>query len=108
MATPSRRDQLTEAQWLKQVRQLAELLGWTFYHPWLSRFSPRGFPDIVLCRPPRLLFAELKTDTGRLTPDQERWIELLRACRQEVYVWRPSDWDEMVAVLHRTQKAGED
>ncbi len=99
MAPRTTPDRLTEAQWMRQFRELAQTLGWTFYHPWLSRFSPRGFPDCVICRPPRLIFAELKTDTGRLTPDQERWIEMLRACGQEAYVWRPRDWDDIVKVL---------
>ncbi len=100
MAPRTTPDRLTEAQWMRQFRELAQTLGWTFYHPWLSRFSPRGFPDCVICRPPRLIFAELKTDTGRLTPDQERWIEMLRACGQEAYVWRPRDWDDIVRTLH--------
>lgn len=90
----------TEAQFLRQIRDLAKILGWETYHPFLSRWSERGFPDIVLCRPPRLILAELKTDTGRTTEAQVRWGELLAACPGvEYHLWRPAMLDEIAAVL---------
>jgi hypothetical protein len=55
------------------VADCARLFGWRRYHTWLSRRSPAGFPDEVLVRPPRLVFAELKSDRGRLTPEQGAW-----------------------------------
>jgi len=60
-----------------------------------------GWPDLTLARPPELLFAELKAPRGRLSPAQERWIELLRACGQEVHVWRPADFDAIHGRLKR-------
>jgi hypothetical protein len=44
---------ITEKQFTGQVVQLARMLGWRVYHPWLSVHSAAGFPDLVLCRPPR-------------------------------------------------------
>jgi hypothetical protein len=82
---------MTEAAFLQAVRDLAKTLGWQGYHTYRSDRSEPGFPDLVLMRPPLLLFRELKTDTGRLTAPQRRWIEELAACGQDVGVWRPAD-----------------
>jgi VRR-NUC domain len=41
-----------------------------------------GFPDLVVVRPPTLLFAGLKGDTGRLRPEQRAWLESLKRCPQ--------------------------
>mgnify|MGYP000098728519 CR=1 FL=1 len=91
---------LTEKAFAQQVVDLARLLGWRVYRTWLSVRSPAGFPDLVLVRPPRLIFAELKSEKGRLTPAQEAWLELLRQVPgAEVYVWRPADLEEIAAVL---------
>jgi hypothetical protein len=93
----------TEKQWLEQVRDLAvRVYGWELYHPWLSIRSARGWPDIALVRPPRLVFAELKTDKGKTTPSQDRWLALLGECPGvEVYVWRPADMEHIEEVLRR-------
>jgi hypothetical protein len=93
---------VTEKAFSEQVLTLAKLLGWTHYRVWVSIRSPRGFPDLVLVRPPRLIFAELKSEKGRLTEAQRAWIELLaQVPAVETYVWRPSDWPTILAVLSR-------
>jgi VRR-NUC domain-containing protein len=53
-----------------QVGELARLCGFPVYHTHDSRHSAPGFPDLVLARPPVIRFVELKTDTGRLRPQQ--------------------------------------
>ena len=91
---------LTEKQWLHQVTDLAKLYRWRTYHPWLSIHSARGWPDLALVRPPRLVLAELKTDRGKTTPSQDEWLELLGACPGvEVYLWRPADFNDVVRML---------
>lgn len=91
---------MTEKAFTAQVRELAELLGWKFYHPWLSIHSPRGWPDLALCRPPRLVLAELKAERGTTSAAQDEWLALLARCPGvEVHLWRPSDWDAIVATL---------
>jgi hypothetical protein len=90
---------ITEKQFEAQVRQLAHLYGWLCYHTWRSIHSPAGFPDLVLVRGSRLVFAELKTARGKLTAAQQQWLEALRQTAAEVYVWRPDDWDAIVACL---------
>lgn len=79
--------------------QLAQLRSWLVYHTRDSRRSQPGFPDIVLVKG-RLIFAELKSETGRLTPEQERWLAALRSAGCDVRVWRPSDWQEIEETLN--------
>lgn len=100
-------NQITEKEFLAQVKQIAIMLGWDFYHPFLSKWSTKGFPDIVMVKDKsdgsaRLIFAELKTSKGKLTADQEQWISRLsRINTVEVYVWRPEDFDEIVKILRK-------
>lgn len=82
-----------------KIIKLARLLGWRVYHTYDSRRSAHGFPDLVLVRRGRLIFAELKTDKGRITRDQQVWLNDLVATAAEPYVWRPRDWDQIVETL---------
>ena len=91
---------LTERDFQRQVLDLAGILGWLVYHPFLSKWSERGFPDLTLVRPPRVVFAELKRDGGRPTPAQAEWLGVLGLCHGvETYLWRPADLTEIAAVL---------
>ena len=96
-ATPDPR--MTERRFQQQVIRCAELLGWRWYHVRDSRRSPAGFPDLVLVRRPRVIFAELKTDRNHPTDDQRAWLEDLRACGQETYLWHPRDWQRIERLL---------
>jgi hypothetical protein len=91
---------LTEKQWQSLVIDLARLRGWRIYHTNDSRRSEPGFPDLCLVRRGRLAFAELKTETGKITTAQHEWLADFSACPGLlVYVWRPSDWPEVQRVL---------
>jgi hypothetical protein len=93
---------MTEKQWTVEVARLAKDFGWLRYHTHRSDFSPAGFPDECLVRPPRLIFAELKSDNphSKLGPEQERWREQLQEVPGvEWYLWRPSDVDEVIRLL---------
>jgi hypothetical protein len=92
--------EITERQFTAQIAELAKMFKWTRYHTWLSRYSPPGFPDEVLIRPPRLIFAELKRDTGKLTDAQQGWVDILQQIPAiEVYVWRPADLNDIARIL---------
>ena len=93
---------LTEAQWQQTIVEAAQLHGWWLYHTHDSRRRARGFPDLVLIRPPRIIFAELKTERGRMTPEQQHVMSLLNECSSaESYVWRPDDWPHVLSLLSR-------
>ena len=92
--------QVTERQFTFQLKDLAETLGWLFYHPFLSVHSARGYPDCTLVRPPRIIVCELKSEKGQPTAAQHEWLEALQHCPGvEAYLWRPSDLDEIVRIL---------
>lgn len=97
-------DDLTEKDWQAQVLELAQTLGWKkAYHTYDSRRSHSGFPDLVLVRD-RVIFVELKRETGKLSDSQEMWIDALQAAGAEVYVWRPRDLEEAAAVLSKRKE----
>lgn len=72
------------------VVELARMLGWLVYHTHDSRHSAAGFPDLVMVHPGSgaLLFAELKTARGKVTPEQWEWLRAL-AVRGVSFLWRP-------------------
>jgi len=91
---------MTEAQFMAQVRQLARVCHWQCYHTNRSDRSDPGFPDLVMVRGNRLIFAELKTAKGKLSLPQKEWLASLKRVPDiEVYLWRPDDWDPIVEVL---------
>lgn len=81
---------LSERDWQSEVIEIAGAGGWRHYHTHDSRKSAKGFPDLVLVRE-RVLYVELKSEDGKLRPEQGPWLEALAAAGQEVYIWRPSN-----------------
>lgn len=92
---------LNEKQFQAQVVEAARLYGWWVYHTYDARKSEPGFPDLVLIRPPELLFWELKTDSGKLTTAQTAVLQKLIACGERAEVMRPSDWSRIEQRLKR-------
>ncbi|HYW27703.1 MAG TPA: VRR-NUC domain-containing protein [Terriglobales bacterium] len=90
---------LSERRFQSQVLRYAALRGWHAYHTLRSDGSAAGFPDLVLVRRPRVVFAELKSDRGRCTPEQRAWLAELAECSVEVRLWRPGDWEEIERCL---------
>lgn len=82
------------------VRKRAENRGWTCWCTLRSQGSPPGQPDLILVRPPRVLFVELKSSSGTLRPSQRLARTLLSDCPGvEYYLWRPKDQGEIIEVL---------
>jgi hypothetical protein len=82
----------TEAQFQAAVVELAHLRNWLVFHVHDSRRGlGAGFPDLVLLheRTGQLVYAELKTDKGRVSVAQQRWIDALYRGGHVVHVWRP-------------------
>jgi len=84
-----------------KVEQIAKMNGWLIFHasphlvrPGVWRSDGKGFPDLCLCHPSRgLIFAELKSQEGRLSHEQKLWAEALLNAGVEHYVWRPNQLD---------------
>lgn len=129
----------TEKQFERAVRELAAAKGWLVAHFSDSRrevvnrrtgerrlvgdSGAKGFPDLVMARGGRIVFAELKAAKGRLSGEQKEWLVALGgefdgsvppdiALRFQigsvqstsqiskwVRCWRPEDWPEIERVL---------
>ena len=100
---------LTEAAFMEQVTQLAEIRGWEWMHcrpgmtarSWrtpLSGTMAKGWPDLVLVRRERLLAVELKRDGAKPTPEQTEVLGILSGAA-ETAVWTPLSWTEIERVL---------
>ena len=91
---------MTEKDVERHVVDAAKQFGWARYHTHRSDYSPAGWPDEVLVRPPRMVIAELKGRKKDPSPKQQEWINLLRQIPGlEVHVWRPDDLDEIDRIL---------
>ena len=94
----------SESQFRASVIALAEWTGHRCYHvvdvrKQLRNHTARGFPDLVISRPGRLLIAELKVGKNRRTPDQHAWADCLPA--ENYRLWRPGNWSEIEELLMR-------
>jgi hypothetical protein len=92
---------MSEAQWQALIMQFAKLHGWWAMHPYDSRRTERGWPDLVLIRPPEFVLVELKTDKGRVSPEQRHVLDMLDGCGVEAWIWRPKDERDAFARLAR-------
>lgn len=90
---------ITEREFQRTVMVAARLFGWRCYHTFDSRRSAQGFPDLVLVRPPRIVFVELKTTRGTASPSQSEWLDDLTRCGAEVHLWRPGNWQQVETTL---------
>lgn len=95
-----------EKKFQARVEELAQYLGWYPWHLYHAQRSKAGFPDLVLWRE-RTVWAELKATsrltgrTGKLTPEQEYFRDMIQAAGGEWYLWTDStdDWNQLCAVL---------
>ncbi len=71
-----------------------------------ARRTDRGWPDLVIVMPGRTIFAELKSERGRVSPDQARWLDILATQHREVYLVRPSTEDLFLEVLMQPGRQG--
>ena len=98
-------DYTAEADLLASVMELARATGWTVAHfhdsrrqvgevTYIGDKDAKGFPDLVMVRASDLIFVELKSEKGQLTPAQKVWVMALNRAT-DCYVWRPRDWPEI-------------
>ena len=86
--------QPSESAFQAAVVDLALLRGWLVHHDHDSRRNPGtpGFPDLFLLHPRtgEVLVAELKTHKGRVSQQQQRYIDAFAAAGIVVHIWRPA------------------
>lgn len=123
MIAAHERPKLSEAQFQRQVVRYADLMGWRVRHDRATNQRSRcrrcrsplvcascatpvtvvrndaGLLDLLLVRRPRIVWAELKSQRGTMTDDQLATYLELKACGQEVYLWKPSDWPVIERIL---------
>lgn len=97
-----------EEEFLFTVIEYAQAQGWRVAHfrpaktakGWRTAVQAdgKGFPDLVLVRE-RVLFAELKTEEGQMTPAQKDWLSALMTANAGYFLWRPSDWNDIRRIL---------
>lgn len=104
---------MLERDFQTAVVELAHFGSWLVHHTrtvhiagggWTSPGIDRGFPDLVLVKPPHIIYVELKTDVGRLSTHQFYWLEMLKDAGADVRVWRPRDWPEIQNTLAPSRK----
>lgn len=91
---------ISEAEWKRHVISIATLCGWKCCHvspamtkrgKWTTPTSVKGWPDWCMYRPGDFLFAELKSDIGVLSVEQNAVLADLKAAGVDVYCWAPRD-----------------
>ncbi len=89
----------------------ARLYGYVAFHSrpaitgkgWRTpvQYDGKGFPDLVLVGRERVIFAEIKSDRGKPTVEQEQWLAGLERVAAvsptvRVHVWSPADWPDRI------------
>lgn len=88
---------MTESELQRLVAEACARLGLLHYHTHDSRRSDPGFPDSVIVGS-RIIYRELKSRDGRLSPDQRRWGSRITRAGGDWSVWRPRDWNNGTVV----------
>lgn len=96
---------LSEADYVDRIIDTAHAHGWLAYHSRPARTArgwrtpmqgDKGAPDLVLARNGHVLLVEVKTNLGKLRPEQRAWIA---AAGNHGQVWRPRDWHDVEHIL---------
>lgn len=106
---------MNETQFQQTVIDLAHLTGWrvahfrgvrvqrkdgSIYYQTPVQADGTGFPDLVMARDDRTLYAEIKVTPNKPSAEQWEWLRALQANpSNEVYLWYPEDWEEIETVL---------
>ena len=107
--------QVSERLFQESVMKLAKMNQWKIFHaspsqprPGVWKSDGKGFPDLVLTSthiPSRgVIFAELKTMSGKLSAEQVEYAQCLINAGIEYHTWRPSDIDKIAARLGRPSR----
>lgn len=106
---------ISERAYQRNITDAAEQFGWHWLHvrksigrrdgeaAWQTTTNISGWLDLLLWheRQHRVAAAEVKSETGTVTPEQAAVIVSLAAAGLETYVWYPHDWDNVIKILQR-------
>lgn len=94
---------MREEEFQRLILREAKRTGWTVFYVLDSHYvSVRGWPDLTLRRYDEVtdtyetIIWELKTNTGKVDPEQRYWLKALGG-----EVRRPRHWPEMKERLNR-------
>ena len=96
---------MSEADWVRRIIDTGHLYQWKCTHFLPSKTNKgwrtalqgdTGFVDLVMAKAGRVLHVEAKTDVGRIRPDQIEWAKEIGPTYR---LWRPRDWDQVLAEL---------
>lgn len=100
---------ITEKDFSKQVEALLGIFAWRWCHfrpartehGWRTAITgDRGFVDYVAVKEGRVIFIELKSEKGRVSTEQQEWLDNLGRCPEvECYLFRPSDFAKIAERL---------
>ena len=95
---------MPESDMLATVVEMAQDHHWLVHHVLDTRHHAKvigpGFPDVALAKPPFLYLIELKSERGKMRPDQQLWMDALEKCRHVgAGVVRPRDLDRLERLL---------
>jgi len=98
---------LSEKAFMAAMGQLAMAHGWKVFHPFDSRKSIPGYPDLTMAHVPTrqlpggsLLMAEVKIEGEKPTIEQQAWLDVLQTITGiQCFLWRPSDWNVIESTL---------
>lgn len=106
---------MTETELQAAVIDLARVYGFRVAHfrpaktekGWRTPVGAdgKGFPDLGLVKPGRMIVAELKSAVGRVTPEQREWLNAFESAGISAYVWRPEHWPAAVLAVLRGSTA---
>jgi hypothetical protein len=103
-----RAESITEAEFQATVVELLAAFGYRHLHVrrtigqggrWTTSTNLVGWPDLLAWRPGRCVAIELKSESGRATPEQLEVLASLAEAGIEGRVVRPSGWAGLVEWL---------
>ena len=95
---------MTEKELLADVVRRCQDYGVPVYHVLDALHHAKvigpGFPDLVIAIPPDLYLVELKSQKGRISPEQQAWQFTLSKCHNvRSGIIRPGDIDRLDKLL---------
>ena len=104
---------ITEREFQDSVIELFQRYKWHICHfrpartqeGWRTAIQgDKGFPDTLITKDGQLIIAEIKSEGGKLSPEQIDWYTLLSLVELssdgalKVFVWRPSMWASIESI----------